>query len=262
MDYTKNKRYVIWGITLFLIFVFTVLLFNQGLKYQIKEIRDTSNHTYWNYIILDSEQVAAGENLRLDNSNRVKIFLDKPHQMSLAEIREKSVIIIFDDYKYEIQNSGTQNINMDSDEFYDISFTLRKLNTDSAEIYVKSTNEKVSAIDTVTSKMKGLTTNIERTQNIQIFLMILVLFLIFILTGYYIKTHLIPEMNLKRKLVRETPESVMDYLISECKKNMKKNDKESVKKIFSRIKHLYGYMSEDEKKPFTKKIEEIENYIK
>ena len=74
-----------------------------------------------------------------------------------------------------------------------------------------------------------------------------------------IKSFFMPAMHLKQIKARQEPTDALDYLIDEFEKI--KNDRVKSKKLFERIKHLYSFLSKEEKSRYHRRIKSMERYI-
>ncbi|MFZ5955072.1 MAG: hypothetical protein ACOYT4_01485 [Nanoarchaeota archaeon] len=260
----QKEKYV----TIFLLLILACLFFLlnsfriRESNYPIGVIKNNSIQS-GNIISLDLNQFST-QTLAITENDLIKITGVKTHYFKFHGINasNKKIYFLVDDTSfYSLQLFGTEKLNLDNDQYYDVSIYLRSLSNKSALIQVSSINEKIGFADVIDEKIKTMTFDLEKINRIQTISIILILLILIAIILYLIKSFFLPWIKLKNKIEEQDPEDVLTYLIEEANNLMDENKKKEAKKVFSRINMLYNYMTKENKRKYAKKIKDVERYI-
>ena len=67
---------------------------------------------------------------------------------------------------------------------------------------------------------------------------------------------------MKKIKERESQAETLDILLTEIKKAADKNDEEKAKSMYSKAKHLYRYMTKEEKQKAKPKIDDTAKFLR
>jgi hypothetical protein len=77
---------------------------------------------------------------------------------------------------------------------------------------------------------------------------------------YYLFWHIIPNIWMKKRLVKQKPADALNTLINEFEESKRKKQAGRTVRLAFQIKNLYSYLKEDEKKRFKHKMKEVFSY--
>ena len=159
---------------------------------------------------------------------------------------------------FSLKNSESKKLDLNGDNSYDLLITLKGINEEKANVFIKSIDEKKAVGD----RLDEALATIKQNSAIQSRLIILIsLLFIIILVLYFIKTYLIPTINLKKRTAREKPTSAMNYLLDEFNDAKKSNDNKKAKRIANKAQSLYKHLPESDKKNYKSNIKSMERYL-
>ncbi len=183
------------------------------------------------------------------------------YQVELVKVlpeRNRTGIFFSDfDLGFTFHMDQERKIDINSDGFYDISLKLEDVYEGKALFLVEGIKEEKSTTGDIGLILDRLRGDVQEKTIIQdyIIMAILVLVLLAVLIHLYL-AYLVPYMKNKELMETDKPKDALKYLHKEIKKKKDPNEK---KKIYSRIQHLYGYLSKKEKKKAESIMKEVEN---
>jgi hypothetical protein len=237
---------------------------------QISVVYPTDNQesdlALYSLIRLNQNQITNGETVDLSPGDIVSITIKNVDYsfklLGINATENKADLVVNKDMFFYLEGDGEKKLDVDKDNYYDISAKIESISEKNVKVHLKMINEKIGVLGIVDSSITKFFERAEKNYNIQLslILMILVVFLI-LLVLYIVRSFIAPAVKMKKLKGREKPSDALDYLITEFENAKKTNQKAKAKRLYRRIKHLSRYMSIDDKKKYQAKLKNMERYI-
>jgi hypothetical protein len=203
--------------------------------------------------------------LQLKKGDTIKFFSgDKSYYLNLENVDNiiKKVDVSLNNVKYSIDVPGEKKIDLTGDENYDLLLSAKSISDDKATITLGNINEKEVSSDLVDSRVDSTLRDIEKNykSQMEIFLYFLA-FLMFLLAVYMIKVYLVPYILFRKSIERQKPTDALDYLFNEFNDAKREKDNEKMRKLYSRIRHLYEHMNNVEKDRYKDKMRDAKKIL-
>jgi len=211
---------------------------------------------------LSADKLMAGGDVDIVKGDIIPVTIKKDdYSIKVYEVNgtSKTVDLFVNNFLYfTLKNQETKKLDLNGDNYYDLLLTLKSVGDDKATLFLRTINEKRAISDSLDEALS----TIKQNSAMQSRLMILI-FLIFIiiLVLYLIKFYLAPAIGYKRKMAREKPANVMDYLLTEFDKEKKINNEKNARKIATKINSLYEHMTNSDKENYSNKIKNVKKYL-
>ncbi len=217
-------------------------------------------------IQLSVKQLLEGSKFSVNKDDIVMFSLeDETYSFIISEInsKEKRIGIILDKkVLIKIKALEVEKLNLDGDEYYELSIYVDSVNHQSATISFKKINEKIGMIQQIDSRIETLIYEFEENYKLQLnFIIIAVIAMLFAMIAYLVKIYFLPQMKLKKRTEKESPSEILDYLLKNAEQAKLKNNIPKIKKLNKKIKNLYNYLPSSKKQRFQKRIKNLENYL-
>jgi hypothetical protein len=262
------KKEVYLGIILIVGIVVLVYISNHGrggvspINY-FASIGENNSFESSNVILLTENQLENSQGIDLTKGEIVKFsFINNSYYFTITEINllQKRIGFLLGDNKIYLDLYSSKKIDLNRDGYYDILVGVDSLNSLSAKVNFKKINEKSSIGDSVDTQINNALENAEQNYALEFNLIIIILaILLFLLALYLIKKYAIPMIRLRNASARQKPADALNYLIDEFERANLKGDKESSKKLKIRILHLYGHLSEKDRKNYRNMVRKIKD---
>jgi len=215
-------------------------------------------------IDLNENQLTSGEPIEVKAGENVNANIDGNTYsfkiQNIDSVNNKVDILLNNFPGFSLAVTEQKKLDLNFDNVYEISVSVVSVSSGSAQLSFKLLNEKEGVIETVNSQLEKTLESLQKNYNIQsglIFLIVLVV-VIFVI-AYILKTFLMPAIKNKKINERQSPTDALDFLLDEFSKT--KDDKVKSKKLYHRIKHLYNYLSPEEKSRFRTRVKNIEKIV-
>jgi hypothetical protein len=264
----KKSYIIIFAVILIAINFFLLAKINTAPITFSLETPDNITYSNLKTIELTSAQSDSGYQAELAKGDSLVVQSEgKPEAIQLLNVdAEKGAALV------KAENVGqnillmageTKKICTDSDGIYELSLNLESVQDNNANISVQAINEKIGATSLISEQFEQAIQKLQASSKRQFYLVMFNIALIIAgILIYLFFAYVTPMLRMKKIKERENPSDAIDIFIAELKKAAKEGDKEKVKENYARIKHLYKYMTKEEKQKAKQKIDEVERYIK
>lgn len=206
------------------------------------------------------------QNLSIKTRDSIIINLDNRDYEFYADNingKKKQINFIINDLEVVlIKGSEYRRFDLNRDGYYDIEIYADSFLYDNARITISNISQEISTIELLDNRIRDTLIRVEERSLLIIYLILIVLIGIFImLIVYFIRLYVLPVIELNKKIEKESPFGAIVYMYMKFNEAKDNNQKNQAKKIATKIKHLYNYLSKDEKKKFKSKLDKVENYI-
>lgn len=161
----------------------------------------------------------------------------------------------------QVLNSGKQvKLNLNSDDYFDLLISIKEIRDLEADLFFMPIHEKMGVFDNVQLQLNKVAEKVEGRSKLQsIIIFSIFLILLILVVSFVLKVYVLPILKLKKIKARKGGNEVFEELFEELKGAYKVGDKAKAQKLANKMKHLYEYLSAEEKKKIN--IRGIEKYI-
>lgn len=170
-------------------------------------------------------------------------------------------IVRIEGYGEAVINQGDKlKIDLNDDDSYDLIVAVNSVTDFEASLFFMAINEKKTVLDTVSAGFDSALESLEERSQLQSYVIFSVfIVLLIILLAYVFKTYIMPIIRMRKINERKEAHEVLYELIQEIRQANKTSDQTKIEGLKKRIKHLYEYLSEEEK--IRAKRAGVERYI-
>lgn len=248
---------IVWAVLLVFTFYYLSNVYNSINNPAPRDITSEANEI----IEITNEQLTNGIPISIEAGDVIPIAIGTDdYTLKAYELKQNEAnFITNNNLHFTAKQNLDKRIDLNGDNYYDLSIKLRSTSGNNAEISFQKITEKQN----IGGNMAELMNQFEEDQKTQSRILTLTLLIAGLILLFYItKSYFIPTFKNKRKMSRKTEKEAFSDLYEKCNELKKQGNTVQAKKVCKKLNHLYGYMPDKEKKKYKSQMDSIAKYIK